>query len=166
MQLGNFLDPKYPIKHGEVLLERCKLLIDKARLADIPIVFIKNRGSKGDPDESGTDGWEIHPELEPHTDDLVIEKTTPDSFHETSLKNELNKRNVSKLVIAGLQTEYCIDTTCRCASLLGYKVILVSDAHSTWDSELLSAENIIAHHNNVLAGFFVSLHITDEITFS
>ncbi|MFW9843426.1 MAG: cysteine hydrolase family protein, partial [Candidatus Thorarchaeota archaeon] len=164
MQLGNF-QGQDSIRYGNRLLEKCKILIDKARVAIIPIVFIKNRGSKGDPDEPDTEGWEIHPELAPRITDQIVEKTTPDSFHKTSLKRELDSIDVSRLVIAGLQTEYCIDTTCRCASLLGYDVILASDAHSTWDSDLLSAESIINHHNNVLAGTFVSLCKTDEITF-
>jgi len=65
----------------------------------------------------------------------------------------------------GLQTEYCIYTTCRRAFSLGYVVILVKNAHSTWDSSCLTAQQIIWHHNYVLGGWFVVLKNEREIEF-
>jgi nicotinamidase-related amidase len=165
MQLGNF-QGAFPIRNGSELVTRVRSLIDRARHANFPVVFVVNRGSKGDPDEYGTDGWKIHPEISPLNNEKVIEKTTPDAFHETGLQEELENLDVSTLIIAGLQTEYCIDTTCRRASLLGFDVVLVSDAHSTWNSRLLTADKIIAHHNEVLSGWFVRLSKTSEIVFA
>jgi nicotinamidase-related amidase len=164
MQLGNFQGDD-PVKHSEELLDKVRMLISKAREANAPIFFIMNSGSKGDPDEPGTEGWEIHPGLTPLENDQTIEKTTPDAFHKTGFKLLLDELDVTRLIVAGLQTEYCIDTTCRRAALLGYEVILASDAHSTWDSKPLTADEIIAHHNRVLAGWFVALNRTDEIVF-
>jgi hypothetical protein len=48
---------------------------------------------------------------------------------------------------------------------LNYDVTLVRDAHSTWDTDLLTAPQIIAHHNKVLGGWFVRLKETTEIEF-
>jgi len=67
-------------------------------------------------------------------------------------------------------TEYCVDTTCRRATSLGYNVTLASDAHLTSDSEVLTAANIIAHHNFVLDGFGAGKQVivvrpTDQIVF-
>ncbi|MFX0056122.1 MAG: cysteine hydrolase family protein [Candidatus Hermodarchaeota archaeon] len=164
MQLGNF-QGENPIENGRDLLYNVNALINKARKANVSVFYIMNKGSEGDPDEPGTEGWEIHPEITPLEDEIIVEKATPDAFHETTLKQRLEELDVSRLIMAGLQTEYCIDTTCRRGSLLGYEVVLVSDAHGTWDSELLSAEQIIAHHNRVLAGWFVTLNKTDQIAF-
>jgi nicotinamidase-related amidase len=97
--------------------------------------------------------------------DVVVQKQTPDAFHETNLHRELESKGIKKLVIAGLQTEYCIDTTCRRAFSLGYDVILVKDAHSTWDSPRFTAKQIIEHHNHVLGGLFVTLKNEREIEF-
>jgi len=97
--------------------------------------------------------------------DVVVQKKTPDAFHETNLHHELESRGIKKLIIAGLQTEYCIDTTCRRAFILGYDAILVRDAHSTWDSPLLTAQQIIGHHNQVLGGWFAILKNEKEIEF-
>lgn len=94
-----------------------------------------------------------------------IQKTSPDSFSDTILHAELQNYDFEELVVAGLQTEYCIDTTCRRAFSLGYKVTLVEDDHSTWDSSFLKAEEIIIHHNLVLGDWFVTLKKEEEIEF-
>ena len=53
----------------------------------------------------------------------------------------------------------CIDTTSRIAISRGYDVTLVSDAHTTTDTEILSAAQIIAHHNYVLDDFGTDEHV-------
>jgi nicotinamidase-related amidase len=164
MQTGNFSEPN-PIYKGNELLSKVKKLIDKARSTQALIVYVQNNGAKGDPDEYGTSGWEVHPAITPVQNDVTIQKNAPDAFHETSLQNELESRSIKKLVITGLQTEYCIDTTCRRAFSLGYEVTLVKDGHSTWDSPDLTAQQIIDHHNRVLSGFFASLKNETDIEF-
>ena len=96
---------------------------------------------------------------------LFQKKETPDAFHKTTLHQKLKSKGIEKLVITGLQTEYCIDTTCRRAYSLGYDVVLVKDAHSTWDSSNLTAEQIIGHHNRVLGGWFVTAKNENETKF-
>jgi hypothetical protein len=56
-------------------------------------------------------------------------------------------------------------TACRAAVALGYQVTLLSDAHSTFDSPVLTAEQIVAHHNSTLGDGFVALSRTDEVMF-
>jgi nicotinamidase-related amidase len=82
-------------------------------------------------------------------EDIQVRKRTPSSFHRTELHQLLKERGVAYLVICGLQTEFCVDTTVRQALPLGYEVTLVSDAHSTTDGAL-RAEQVIAHHNRTL----------------
>ena len=96
---------------------------------------------------------------------MVVQKRHPDSFQDTNLRQELASRTIERLVITGIQTEYCVDTTCRRAYSLGYDVTLVKDAHSTWDSDHLTASQIIAHHNDVLGGWFAELKEASEIEF-
>ena len=67
------------------------------------------------------------------------------------------KRSIARqgnhVIISGMQTQYCVDTTTRRAFSEGYKVTLVSDAHSTFDTEVLRAEDIVKHHNVVFGAF-------------
>ena len=102
----------------------------------------------------GSPYWSIHPTIAPQESEPVVQKMSPDSFHETSLQEELEKRGITRLVIAGGQTQYCVDTSVRRAVAQGYDVVLASDAHTTDDSETLPAEKIIAFYNETLDGFW------------
>jgi nicotinamidase-related amidase len=88
----------------------------------------------------------------------VIRKRASDSFLNTPLQHELAARNITRLVITGMRTEMCVDTTSRRAISEGYDVTLVADAHATVDSEVLPAAQIIAHHNYTLDGFGTDEH--------
>jgi nicotinamidase-related amidase len=164
VQAGNF-DAAHPVHEGDDLLNHIGALMTRARAAGAPIVYLQHCGAEGDPDEPGTPGWAVHPAITPAEGDALVYKRHPDAFQETNLHEVLKTRGVKSLVITGIQTEYCVDTTCRRAFSLGYRVTLVADGHSTWDSGDLTAAQIIAHHNGVLGGWFATLKTTEEITF-
>jgi nicotinamidase-related amidase len=164
VQKGMFAEDD-PVYDGDNLLTKLSTLITQARSAGIPMIYVQHNGTSGDPLEPGSAGWPIHPAIEPAEGELVVGKWTPDSFHETTLQKELEERGIKKLVVAGIQTECCVDTTCRRAMSLGYNVTLVKDAHSTWNSRTLTAPQIIAHHNDALDGWFVTPREASEITF-
>ena len=113
------------------------------------MVFIQDESTSGFL-EFGTDGWQLARGLHVCSNDLRIRKTTPDSFHRTELADILNKGAITDLVICGMHTEFCVDTTTRRALALGYPVVLVADAHTTASKEHLSAPDIIRHHNETL----------------
>ncbi|MDT0124375.1 cysteine hydrolase family protein [Paenibacillus sp. RRE4] len=151
-------DESDPVYQGEQLLRNIQKLIGAARDVGHRVIYIQHSEGTGSPLERGTAGWEIHPSIAPLEGDLIVEKETPDSFHETNLQAILLKFGVSKLILTGMQTELCVDTTCRRAFSLGYTVQLIRDAHSTWNSSVLRAEQIIEHHNSVLSIF---AHVVD-----
>ncbi|WP_180955394.1 cysteine hydrolase family protein [Peribacillus deserti] len=150
---------------GDRLLKNLKELIVQARSSETPIFYIQHNGAAGHPLEYGTKGWEIHPDITPNNQDVIIQKATPDSFFNTSLENELKKQRIEHLIITGIQSEACVDTTCRRAFSMEYKITLVSDTHSTWDSEDISAQQIINHHNGVLR-WFAAVSPSKDITFN
>ena len=83
-------------------------------------------------------------------DEIMIDKHTPDGFHETELKAKLDELGVQQLIVAGMQSEMCVDTTIRKAVELGYEVTLVKDGHSTFDFEDASAVDTINRINKEL----------------
>ncbi len=152
MQVGMFAETD-PIYEENVLLERIQGLIAKARTCGVPVVYVQHNAGVGNPLEPNTTGWNIHPAIAPVQEDVIIQKTTPDAFYETKLQLELETKGIRKLVLTGIQTELCVDTTCRRAFSLGYDVIVAKDAHSTSNRGKLTATQIIDHHNDLLRWF-------------
>jgi nicotinamidase-related amidase len=105
----------------------------------------------------GAPGWQLADGLETSSEDHRVRKTTGDSFYQTSLQKLLPKEDFERLIICGLQTDYCVNATVRQALKLGYDVVLAGDAHSTVDNGNLKAEDIIAEHNKDLA------HLTGSV---
>lgn len=164
VQLGMF-DERFPVVNGEALLGTVKKLLERARAAGTPVIFIQHNGQGEDPLRPDLPGWAIHPAIQPLPGETVLQKDHPDAFQDTRLQTVLQGLGVKNLVAAGIQTEFCVDTTCRRAYSLGYTVTLAQDGHSTWDSEALTAAQIIAHHNLTLGGWFVKLLPAEEIHF-
>ena len=135
--------------------------------SETPVIHIRHDGSKGHRLETHAKGWEIHHLFKATVDEPVIRKRESDSFFETTPK--WNSRNGPSLTssLRGM-TEYCMATTCRRATSLGYDVTLAGDAHLTRDNGVLTAANIIAHHNFVLDDSGAGDHVlkvkpTDQI---
>ena len=102
----------------------------------------------------GSVGWKLHSAIPPPAaGGPLVRKPASDAFCRTPVQAELDKLGVGRLVVAGLQTEYCVDTTCRAAVSGGRAVLLAADAHTVEAGGELPAERIVAHHNAVLDGF-------------
>lgn len=157
MQQGLFRGPAAPFA-ADSMLSAITLLITKARQSDVPIFFARHIGPDDSPFSEQSPLTRLIPELQVNPQsDVVFTKSYPSCFRETGLQLQLKQRGVKQLVIAGMKTEFCVDTTCRAAPESGFNVVLISDAHTTVDNSHLSAEKIIGHHNQTLAGPFVTL---------
>ena len=140
---------EYEVFESRRVIQRINHVAGLARQSKLPVVVIQHE-EPGSPMAHGSIGWQLDSGLQVQPSDTYIRKTTPDSFHNTGLLAELQARGIKDLVICGLQTEFCLDTTTRRALALGFAVTLVADAHSTLDNGVLSAAQIIAHHNETL----------------
>ena len=147
-----------PSEVQDRVLSNVTVLLSKARSSGIPVLFIQHDGPKGHLLEAETAAWAIHPSILPISGERIIRKKASDSFFETRLAEELQSGEISHLIVVGGMTEYCVDTTCRRAVTLGYDVTLVADAHLTRDTPVLTASQIIAHHNLLLDGFAAGMH--------
>ena len=164
LQQGMFTDEVAPYR-GDEVLQCAGDLLKRARASHVPIFHVQHDGGSGDILCKGSVGWQHHPAVAPKVGEPVIEKRYSSAFHETDFHNHLQEAGVDRLVIAGMQTEYCVDSACRAAAALGYRVVLVSDAHTTFDSPVLTADRIVEHHNRTLNGGFVELSASNEIQF-
>ena len=138
------------------VIDNINRLSARAREAGVPVVLIQHEEPNG-PFAHGAPDWQLAEALVTGPNDKRVRKTTPDSFYQTSLLKWVPVQDVERLVICGLQTDYCVNATVRQALQLGYDVVLAGDAHSTVDNGPFSAEDIIAEHNKDLA------HLTGSV---
>jgi nicotinamidase-related amidase len=144
---GDAQEPGVYNKEG--LLQKINSVIEKAIQLENPVVFIRDTSVAGGEGE----GFQVHPAIHIPEGAPTFNKSATSSFYHTPLLSYLQDRGIEHLVIAGCMTEYCIDTAVRMATVNGFDVTLVGDAHSTADSPALTAEQIIKHHNRVLNGY-------------
>jgi nicotinamidase-related amidase len=148
VQVG-LIEGAEPVYQADLVLERIAELIGKARAAGLPVVYAQDKDVGG----VGTPEWQIHAAVAPAAEDLVIGKAWSDSFRETALRQELEARGITHLVVVGMKTDFCVDMTSRRAVALGYDVTLVADGHTTTANRVLTAEQTIAYHNDLLYEF-------------
>lgn len=103
----------------------------------------------------GTPGVAIHERVAPLPGEPVITKHFPNSFRETELLEHLQRLQPAQLVIAGMMTHMCIDTTVRAAADLGFSCQLAHDACATKD---LSFGGITVPAPQVQAAYLASLN--------
>jgi nicotinamidase-related amidase len=132
------LFPPEPLPDATEVLGALTELLARARRAGSVIVHVRNTGDPevGDPDAPGTPGWELV--FEPLPEEYVIDKLSADSFDGTRLDRLLPPE--SSLVIAGMQSEYCVRATSLAAIGRGHTVLLASGAHATYPDDQPAAE--------------------------
>ena len=148
------------------LLDNINFVIKKAIQSNSLVVFVRDT----DVAEGKGEGFEVHPQIEVPTKSTIFDKEATNSFYGTKLLKFLKDNKIEHLVVMGCKTEHCIDTAVRMATVNGFDVTLVGDGHSTTDSNVLTAEQIIRHHNEVLHGHYNVDHFsvvrnTDENLF-
>jgi len=154
VQVGMFVETD-PVYAGDRLLDQIQYLISRARSSKVPVIYVQHNEGAGEPLETGTSGWYIHPAISPLKEDLIIQKFTPDAFHETTLHDELTKRDIRKIVVVGMQTDVCVNATSRRAHELGYDVTIAGDTHSTWSQGDITAQDIIDQYNASFRSFAI-----------
>lgn len=160
----NMLEGTGAIPAASTIRPALAALLDQARAADAVIVHVQNDGSDGDPDQPGALGWELV--FPPGDGELVIRKDQADTFAANpDLAGLLRERGVERLVVAGMQSEYCIQATARGARAAGFDVVLVSGVHATYDDSA-PAQEISAQVEQSLASDGVEVRDTTQVTFA
>lgn len=133
----------------EGLIETINLVTGKARAAKALVIFIQHESASGYL-EHGTPAWQLANGLQIQATDIKIRKSTPDSFLRTELESVLKEKHIQRLVVCGMHTEFCVDTTTRQALARGFPVTLVADAHTSAGNSAITPQQVIAHHNATL----------------
>ncbi len=114
-----------------------------------------------------TAGAQIHPSVAPEAGETVFQKNFPNSFRETPLLEYLKKKQITKLALAGMMTQMCVDSTTRAAADLGFQCVLAHDACATrnmsYGGATVPAESVQTAFLAALNGLFAKVLPADEI---
>lgn len=137
---------RYKTFESERIIETINSVTDRARADGIPVIFVQHETHTG-PFKRGSEGWALAEGLHQSDEDMYIYKRFSDAFKDTDLGTQIDAQGIEHLMICGMQSEFCVDSTVRLALARGYAVTVIADAHTTMDNGILSAAQISAHHN-------------------
>lgn len=120
----------------EIFINNLQKLIAASRKHHLEVIYVRHH------DEQlvlNTPGWQIDSRITPCQDDKIFDKEDNSIFKNTGLDTYLKEQGIESLIITGMQSEYCIDTSVRVAFELGYHVIIPSQATRTFDNDYFKA---------------------------
>lgn len=168
IQNDYFAGGKNELHLPEEAANHAKQALDFFRRANLPVYHIQHINTREGatfflPDSEGA---EIRQIAAPLPDEKVFIKHAPNSFLNTGLADELSKNNIQQLIICGMMSHMCIDTTVRAAQDYNFAVTVLEDACTTkdlsWDGKVIPAETV---HNTIMAslnGTFAKVLKTDR----
>jgi ureidoacrylate peracid hydrolase len=142
-----------PIQNLQTAIQPCVKLVAAARSAGIPVIYTRYMYRPDYADggilvkhllpelkdakalQAGTWDIEVVPELAPQDGDFVVDKNRPSAFYATSMETILNGLDVDSLVVCGVTTNCCVETSVRDASQRDFKTFVVQDAVAELDDE-------------------------------
>ena len=125
--------------HETQVVQNIRALLQSCRRAGIPVIYVRHDGGKGDELERGTDGWQIDTSFATQPGEVIFDKQYNSAFLGTGLAAHLKKADISHFILCGMQTEYCIDATCKAALEHGFAVTIAQDTTTTFDNDYLTA---------------------------
>ena len=125
-------------------------LIYEARENKIEVIFVRHDDGEGNELTKGTDGFEIYERFEPKYDEMIFDKFVNSAFKETGLLEYLRNKNETEVMIAGLQTDYCIDATMKCGFEHGICMIVPAYANTTVNNQYMTAEQSYQYYNELI----------------
>lgn len=140
---------EHPARMDEFMLN-LKLLIDTAHQGGTEVIYVRHDGGEGDVLAYGTSGWQLEKSLHPRAEERVFDKRFGSAFRQTGLREYLVEREISRLVVCGMQTEYCIDTSVKVAFEFGYDVVIPAGGTTTYANPFLSGDKLINYYEHMI----------------
>lgn len=130
------------------VIENIKVLLDSCRKKGIPVIYVQHDGGMGDELEQGSVGWTIYKDIAPLPDEKIFEKHYNSAFRKTGLHEYLQEKGIKKIILCGMQTEYCLDVTCKVAFEYEYEVTIPQSTTTTFDNAFASGRDLAEYYEN------------------
>jgi nicotinamidase-related amidase len=156
--------PLWADMHNKDIATQVMRLVEAARSRDEHVFWVMHSEPGSDTVFDPAQGHvRLMDEMKPDADEPIVVKTSINAFTTTNLQQQLVQAGVREVVICGIRTEQCCETTARVASDLGFDVTFVTDATTTSGIDGLSAEDIIDRTERVLREReFATIATTDD----
>jgi len=167
-----FDEPRWGQRNNRNAEANIARLLEAWRRAGRPVFHVRHLNfASGSSFHPNAPGSRIKALVRPRDGEPVIEKTVNSAFIGTDLEERLRREGIGAVVITGLTTNHCVETTTRMAGNLGFDTYLVSDATATFDrvgpdGVLHKAEDIQAMTLSNLNGEFATIVSTDDVIHS
>ncbi|MBO7422615.1 MAG: cysteine hydrolase [Oscillospiraceae bacterium] len=128
-------------------VEKTVKLIDAARKNRVEVIYVQHDAGPGSGLSAGDDGFEIADQVSPEEGEKVFVKTINSCFGNKEFKEYMEQQEDKRLMVIGLQTNYCIDATVKSAFERGYEVIIPEGTNSTFDNDYMTGETTVRYYN-------------------
>ncbi len=131
----------------DTFMDRTVRLIDAARRNRVEVIYVQHDAGPDSGLSMGDEDFEIVDEVRPEPGEKVFVKTINSCFGNQDFKKYMKQQEDKRLMIIGLQTNYCIDATVKSAFERGYEVIIPEGANSTFDNNYMTGETTVRYYN-------------------
>ncbi|MDO9508177.1 MAG: cysteine hydrolase family protein [Thermovirgaceae bacterium] len=148
--------------------ERIKSMIAHFRKTNRPVIHVQHLSAKPDAPFflPGTDGTGFHENSSPEDGEKTVRKNYPNSFRKTDLDRYCKDHGIDTLVVVGMMTHMCVDTTVRAAFDLGYDCVVLADCCATKnlkiDDRIIAAGHVQDSFLAALNGTFAKVMNSKE----
>lgn len=127
-----------------------RTLIAEARKNCVEVIYVRHDDGEGKPLSKGNEGFDIYSGFAPEAGERIFDKFVNSPFRSSGLLEYLHKNGVKRLIVAGLQTDYCIDAAVKCGFEHGFEMIVPEFCNSTFDNEFMTAEQTYRYYNEFI----------------
>jgi len=131
----------------ETFMDRTARLIDAARRNHVEVVYVQHDAGPGSGLSAGDEDFEIADRVKPEAGEKVFVKTINSCFGNRDFAAYMEQQEDKRLMVIGLQTNWCIDCTVKSAFERGYEVIIPEGANSTFDNDYMTGEVTYKYYN-------------------
>ena len=144
----------------DTFIERTVRLVEAARKNGVEVIFVQHDAGPESGMFPGDEGFEIIDPISPEAGEKIFVKTINSCFGNKEFKRYMKQQDDKRLMIIGLQTNYCIDATVKSAFERGFEVIIPEGTNSTFDNDYMSGETTVRYYNED-----VCEELVDAVTF-
>ncbi len=143
------------IPSAQAVIPRLKNLINVFLKKKLPVILTRHLNTYEDANLMAKWWKELITEKNPlseiilelrHPNALVINKTQYDAFYKTPLENLLKEREITQIVVTGVMTHLCCETTARSAFVKGFTVFFPVDGTATYNEKFHQATILSLSH--------------------